>query len=233
MTYNLYKWGRFEAELITYEEFKQFKLSKNFLLNENLNEINSLVQELKKLKQEYEELNKKKSEIVNELETFKDSFSELKKEVEQYKKEIQEQNNSLMQEQKNLNEQLVKNLNSEYLKRLDKQIKPEDIDVREIINEFYNRANRTLTSDEADELILDIGENIPKLNLPQKIKFKILQARDKLNSSNKEKDEYNLFVKDVLREVIDAINSGADLNNITFSSGKKSKQRQTSEGDLF
>lgn len=226
---------------LTEQLIKDYKIINNNLseLKKEFSKIDDLRNELVKLKDsvvkelgELKSLKNKKAEFVKkEIEIINNNFSNLKKEYEQNLKQINEKSETSKKELLNLQQELINKLNSEYLKKLDRQIKVEDIDTLKIIEKLYSRSEGKLKIKDAQDLIKDIDEIIPKLNLPAKIKFKILQTKGKTEYGNKEKDEYILSdLPKHLEFIINSLKAGLDLENINTSiSTKQEKSKKDKE----
>lgn len=199
-------------------------LNKYFLTQEDIKDIEPIKKTLKDLQKRFEELENRKSEgIEQELKEISEQIKAYKKDIAQAIqtalkeiKEAEQKKGNILKEIKELQEQSVKRLDSEILKKIPVQVKPEDLDTLKILKDFHNRG---VTDREKglSNLWADMRETIPKLNLTPKIKFSMLQAigePDKLCS--------------VLRNIMDGLRAGLDLNNIITS---KKKDNQEQEGE--
>jgi hypothetical protein len=206
----------------------------NFLTKEDFSKAEKLTKELTGLKKEFEELDKKKASKVNqEIKIFEKEFAILKKKGLEDLKEIETKIKSQKEELEKLPGELTKRLNSEILKKIPSNIKPEDLDTKKIIEGFYARTREKLKLKEAQTLIKEVEETIPKLNLLANVKLKILKSRDKCISVDEKKDEYSLSLREVFREILDVLNAGLEVKDVKTSSGKKGKEESEEEGDYY
>lgn len=229
--------GNVEAELIDIEDWKRLikDIDENLVPKKDLEKIKETIEDLE---ERFDDLENKKSKGIdkelenffNQVKTFKKEIESIRKRIIQNTKEMEEKSKTLKQEQTNLHKQLIKKLNSEYLKKLDKQIKPEDIDTLKVLEEYYNKSMQGLKEEQAQEFVKEIEDTIPRLSINEKIKFRLLQARDKAEGKEGEEDNYYFVsLKKILRELIDKMRAGMEIKDISISTEEITKGQKKEE----
>jgi hypothetical protein len=234
MTYIKTNWkGDFEAELITKQELDEWKKT----LFENLKEtfasyqgnLDALEKRVKKLLNEPIE---KRQQIENEhlvffeqeMESLKKDFKKLNASIPKAEKDFQDNQKAFLEKTNKQLSEIIENLDSEILKKVPSQVKSEDLDTLKILQGFYDRIKyKTLNSKDTQKIIEEIENTIPKLNISPKIRKEILRVRDRARSEKGEGEEKYKFseLEKILREIIDSLNAGMELNDIKVSSDKK------------